>query len=110
MRAVALLATLALGCESVPSLTFAQPDAAPTDGRVSDGSSDGAEPDGADGGCNPDALPPPATSCCPVNDVPCAGDCTAQCGFCGGCAMFPGTYCCALTNMVRCLPIGMQCR
>lgn len=108
MRALALLAAVTLGCESVPSLTFAVADGAPPDGPLSDGGGDGTGPEAGDAGCNPQNLPPGASACC--GNVPCNGNCLpAECAMCQFACPYPGELCCAKQTTVMCRPLGSAC-
>jgi hypothetical protein len=104
----ALRAMASAGCEAVPTLTFAQDDAAA-----------GATPDAADGGAPP-GIDADVESGCPGSDPPaapfvccgsvaCEGQCTGQCGACADKCTTPGEFCCAKNNNVLCLSPGSIC-
>jgi hypothetical protein len=92
------LAGLAIGCESVPDLTFA------------DAGDAASEPDGPAGdgapGCPGPNPPDGAALCC--GTIPCQGQCAGRCPDCMNC--LPGELCCARQNNVQCLLPGHACQ
>jgi hypothetical protein len=98
----ALAAWLACACEAVPTLTFAERDAAPDVEDASD-DTDGA----SDGGCTGDSAPQAAFVCCGA--VMCQGPCSGQCGMCTG-KCKAGQVCCAKSNNVVCFAAGTICK
>lgn len=102
-------ALFALACEDVPSLTFAEADAASE--AAQDAAADAGAPAASDadidGGC-PGSSPPQAPFVC-CGPVACEGQCTGQCGACMEKCVVPGEVCCAKTNNVVCLSAGSIC-
>jgi hypothetical protein len=113
-------------CEGVPTLTFAQADAAQNSvadaaevnrdapDAVSDvldaGAVDAPPVESGDSsaadGC-PGPNPPLAAYVC-CGAVVCEGLCTGRCDACAKCTS-PGTFCCAKNNSIQCLSAGMIC-
>jgi|HubBroStandDraft_1064217.scaffolds.fasta_scaffold16657_4 hypothetical protein len=106
MRAAAVTLLLGVllvaGCDGVPQLQFAAPDAA-TDGSVA---SDALSVENIDAGC-PGSEPADAGICC--GSVPCSGDCAGRCPECESTCTSPGTFCCAKMNNILCRQAGMTC-
>ncbi len=102
------LCALACACEGVPTLTFAQPDAA-DDGAPAQGDSsvDGAIEPTSEGGCPFPASAQTPFVCC--GTVTCEGQCAGQCVSCMNKCTSPGEFCCAKTNNVMCLSAGSTC-
>ena len=109
MRSVGLApwivaASLAGGCEDVPTLTFTENDARST---VAPDVEEAAPPSGDAGGC-PGANPPPAPFVC-CGSVACQGLCSGQCDTCASKCHSPGEVCCAKNNNVLCIAAGSIC-
>jgi hypothetical protein len=102
---IAALAALQCACETVPTLTFAQADAA------LEASEDG-QSTSTDGGLDGCADPGTGTRYVCCGTVACAGCTTEQCGTCmsmNRCAQ-PGYFCCQKTNNIMCQMHGASCR
>jgi hypothetical protein len=102
------ISALACACEEVPTLTFAQEDAAldgPPD--AADAGSPPASDADVDGGC-PGSTPPSSPFIC-CGPVACEGQCTGQCDACMTKCTTPGDVCCAKANNVVCLSAGSIC-
>jgi hypothetical protein len=93
----------ACACEAVPTLTFAEGDAATPD--VEDASDDADSAN--DRECTGDSAPQAAFVCCGA--VMCQGPCTGQCGTCTT-KCTGGQVCCAKTNNVVCFAAGTVCK
>jgi hypothetical protein len=112
MRPLALatwsvLSALTCACEGVPTLVFAERDAA-SDVAEDAGDATGVPADASDEGACPGANPPPAPFVC-CGPVACQGLCNGQCDACMSKCTSPGEVCCAKTNNVVCLSAGTNC-
>ncbi len=116
----ALAGALGVGlcaCEAVPTLTFAQADAAPDVATDAVDAADAADADvtavdasveaSVEGGC-PGVHPPSDPFVC-CGSIVCEGLCAGQCGACMSKCTSPGEFCCAKTNNVQCLSSGTTC-
>ena len=115
--AAAILGVVALcHCESVPEITFADPDASDSgakdgsagDGTLADGELGDASTDGAASVCP--SVPPPqgVDQCC--NAVACQGGCSVgDCQKCEGQCGTPGLVCCTARKPITCVPAGTAC-
>jgi hypothetical protein len=118
--AVGIFCVIALcHCESVPEITFADPDAAsdgsnsgkndggdgsvPVDGGSADASTDGA------GLVCPSVPPPQGVDLC-CDAVACQGTCTTgDCQKCTTQCAAPGLVCCTARKPLTCVPVGTAC-
>jgi hypothetical protein len=92
---------VAIGCASVPSLTFEVADGQADDAPVDDGASS------SDAAASCPAAPPPGASVC-CGSVACNGNCASQCPTCIT-ECDAGLLCCAHANSVTCRPPGTSC-